>query len=182
MFYKYVIGWSTKDLWYYGARYAAKADPSDLWVKYFTSSKYVKAMREQYGEPDIREIRRTFTDKKKCQLWEHNVLRRLKAASSDRWLNKTDNISIHYYSMKKNSAPGRAAMLAKIRGKKYRDVYGEEKGDVLSAKRIADNLRTWKDPIIRQKRCVRKNPALMKQRCSESAKKMWERRRNQVGG
>ena len=58
--YTYVIGWSTLGKWYYGCRYAKKCDPAELWVSYHTSSKYVKEMRKNFGEPDIVEVRRIF--------------------------------------------------------------------------------------------------------------------------
>lgn len=45
--YTYLIGWSEYDIWYYGVRYAKGCNPADLWVKYFTSSKFVREFREQ---------------------------------------------------------------------------------------------------------------------------------------
>lgn len=76
--------------WYYGARYACGCHPKGLWVIYFTSSKYVKKFREEHGEPDVIEIRRTFHTEKKARKWERKVLRRMKVVKSKRWLNKTD--------------------------------------------------------------------------------------------
>jgi hypothetical protein len=40
--YTYLIGWSHLNKWYYGRRTAKGCHPSELWVKYFTSSKSVK--------------------------------------------------------------------------------------------------------------------------------------------
>lgn len=51
--YTYLIGWSLMGIYYYGAQYRNMANPKDLWVKYFTSSKTVKIFRSIYGEPDI---------------------------------------------------------------------------------------------------------------------------------
>lgn len=87
--YTYLIGWSKHNLWYYGAKYGTKADPNNLWVKYFTSSKYVKYARLLYGEPDVVMIRRLFTSPELCKKWETTVLRRIKAVESDTWLNKS---------------------------------------------------------------------------------------------
>lgn len=75
--YTYLIGWSAHNAYYYGCRYAKNCDPSDLWVTYFTSSKYVSRLRQELGEPDIVQIRRTFTDRVECINYEARVLRRI---------------------------------------------------------------------------------------------------------
>jgi hypothetical protein len=87
--YTYLIGWTKLDLWYYGVRFAKDCYPGDLWVTYFTSSKYVQEVRELHGEPDVLEIRKTFDTKEKAILWEHKVLKRIGVVGSDRWLNKS---------------------------------------------------------------------------------------------
>ena len=89
--YTYLIGWSKEDLWYYGCRWANKTEPEDdLWVHYFTSSKYVKETRKQYGEPDVIQIRQKFLSKKEAPIWESKVLTRMKVIESDRWLNRNN--------------------------------------------------------------------------------------------
>ncbi len=94
MAYTYLIGWSDHNKYYYGVRYSKNCDPSDLWVTYFTSSKYVHEFRKQYGEPNIIEIRKTFDNTNKARLWEHKVLKKMNVIKEDKWLNKTDNVSI----------------------------------------------------------------------------------------
>lgn len=97
--YTYLIGWSKLNVWYYGVRtaktykclYVSGCHPDDLWNVYFTSSPSVEQFREQYGEPDIIQIRKTFSDKKKAQNWESSVLQRIGAKYSDKWLNKHDS-------------------------------------------------------------------------------------------
>lgn len=93
-YYTYLIGWSKQDKWYYGVRYSKHADPSELWVTYFTSSKHVKRFREEHGEPDIIEVRQTFDRVDKARLWEHKVLKRMQVVNDDRWLNMTDNKAV----------------------------------------------------------------------------------------
>ena len=88
--YTYLIGWSTQQKYYYGVRYAIDCNPTDLWAKYFTSSPTVKAMRLIYGEPDVRQIRKIFTDKQAARLWETKVLRRMKVIRREEFLNKND--------------------------------------------------------------------------------------------
>lgn len=86
--YTYLIGWSELDLWYYGVKFGKSADPALFWVNYFTSSKYVKSLREEFGEPDVREIRKTFEPKEAASEWERKVIRRLGAVWSDKWINR----------------------------------------------------------------------------------------------
>ncbi len=87
MTYTYLIGWKQHDFWYYGVRFAKNCDPSDLWVKYFTSSRRVKTLRKRLGEPDVIEVRRTFKDAESAIAWERKVLTRLNVKDSKRWLN-----------------------------------------------------------------------------------------------
>ena len=73
-----------------GVRYARGCHPSDFWVKYFTSSSKIKTLRNNIGDPDIIEIRRTFQTKEEAREWEIKVLKRMKVVKNGRWLNKTD--------------------------------------------------------------------------------------------
>lgn len=93
--YTYLIGWSNHDKWYYGVRFAKNCHPNDLWKTYFTSSKYVKQFRIENGEPDIILIRNTFNDSNSARIWEHKVLKRIKAKESDRWINLSDGKAIY---------------------------------------------------------------------------------------
>lgn len=91
--YCYLIGWSNQNIWYYGVRFAKNCTPDDLWVSYFTSSKYVKKFRKQYGEPDVVTVRRTFIDENKthkARLWEEKVLKRTNAVYDKKWLNRAN--------------------------------------------------------------------------------------------
>lgn len=88
--FTYFIGWSKLNTFYYGRRTAKGCNPSELWTTYFTSSKYVKAFRKIHGEPDIVQVRRTFTSTKKCAKWETKVLIRMNAQFDLRFLNKTN--------------------------------------------------------------------------------------------
>lgn len=94
--YTYLIGWRSKDIWYYGSRWAKEARPSDLWKTYFTSSKRVKQLREELGEPDVVEVRRVFSDSATCRAWETRVIQRMGMVRSKRWLNACDGINLLY--------------------------------------------------------------------------------------
>jgi ribosomal protein L35 len=91
--YTYLIGWSKLDRWYYGSETKSRkgtAHPDNLWKTYFTSSRYVRAFRTEHGEPDVVTVHKIFKTKVEALSWETQVLRRLNAAKSPRWLNKTN--------------------------------------------------------------------------------------------
>jgi len=75
--YTYLIGWSAQNKYYYGAKWAKNCNPKDLWVTYFTSSIHVKQFREQYGEPDVVQVRKCFKTKTEAHEWEAKVLSRI---------------------------------------------------------------------------------------------------------
>ena len=90
--YTYLIGWKSLNKWYYGRRTASDCHPSELWVKYFTSSKYVKEFVKEHGNPDIIQVRKIFPgDPKKCCLWESRVLERINAQYKEMWINKKNS-------------------------------------------------------------------------------------------
>jgi hypothetical protein len=88
--YTYLVGWSKHNKFYYGVRWANVLPPEDdLWNKYFTSSGIVHRFREQHGEPDIVQVRKTFDDHKKAIDWEIGVLTRVDPKNNqDVWLNR----------------------------------------------------------------------------------------------
>ena len=92
--YTYLLGWAKLNTYYYGLRFAQGCHPDDLWKTYFTSSCYVAKFVEQHGDPDIIQIRKTFTVIPTAQLWEHRVLKRMKVIHRNDFLNRTDNKSI----------------------------------------------------------------------------------------
>jgi hypothetical protein len=163
--YTYLIGWSKLDRWYYGAQtgVARTANPKNLWTVYYTSSVYVKKFRQLHGEPDVIQIRKTFKDKESCLYWEYQVLKRLKAVKSPRWLNKGVSgktfYCVRYGSDNPSNRPevrqkirealkGRQftdehrnkislARLGCNKGKTYEEIYGETKASELKAIRSA---------------------------------------------
>lgn len=92
--YTYLIGWSNHDIWYYGAKFGRDANPETFWVTYHTSSKYVTEHRNRLGEPDVKQIRRTFTTAEEAIDWESEVLRRLDVRNKDNFLNCHANTAI----------------------------------------------------------------------------------------
>ncbi len=92
--FTYLIGWSAYNKWYYGVRYAKGCSPKDLWKTYFTSSRVVKQFRKDFGEPDVIQIRKTFTSKKSATMHEYKVLNRLDASNNTKFLNKCNGVPI----------------------------------------------------------------------------------------
>jgi hypothetical protein len=94
--YCYLIGWPEHNKWYYGVRYAIGCHPDELWKTYFTSSRYVRKFTLENGNPSVISIRKIFKEHEihEARIYEHCVLRRMKVVRDDKWLNKTDNISI----------------------------------------------------------------------------------------
>lgn len=114
--YVYLIGWSKLNVWYYGARYAKNANPDDLWVTYFTSSRKVKDFRKLHGEPDITEVRRTFSTAESTRLWEFNVIRRMNCVKDQRFLN-AGNAGQSFYNAGPMSDEARSKMSRARTGK-----------------------------------------------------------------
>lgn len=94
--YTYLVGWSQLGLYYYGVRHAKKdkvlyktgCHPDDFFVTYFTSSVYVQELIDKNGNPDVIQVRKTFTSVDDAVAWETRVLKRLNLKTSSKWLNK----------------------------------------------------------------------------------------------
>lgn len=91
--YTYLIKFIPTGQCYYGVRYSKNYTPDDLWVTYFTSSRFVKKLITEYGKNSFTyEVRRTFTSATQARRWEEKVLRRLNAAKRDIFINKYDHM------------------------------------------------------------------------------------------
>lgn len=90
--YTYLIGWTALDKWYYGVRWGNikqnKLPNEDLWVNYFTSSKYVKEFRKIHGEPDFIKIDKTFDNISDALNYEKHKLLLEDVLNNNRWINK----------------------------------------------------------------------------------------------
>jgi hypothetical protein len=123
--YTYLIGWTAHNKWYYGARYAKKCHPTDLWVKYFTSSKFVKYFTLKHGPPDIIQIRKIFTNGKDCLIWEQKVLARIDAAKNKNFLN-AKNCTTKTIIDKPNSGSFKPGSTSWAKGKNFHDLYTDD--------------------------------------------------------
>ena len=133
--YTYLIGWTTLGKYYYGVRFAKGCSPSDLWKTYFTSSKQVKLVRKEYGEPDLIQVRRTFETPNTAKDWEHKVLRRMKATKRKDFLNLTDNRCNPSNAGIIRSAEFKQKVSAIQTGKKLTDEHKKKIAKAVSGKR-----------------------------------------------
>jgi len=86
--YTYQISWTKQDQHYYGVRVANQCQPEkDLWTEYHTSSNIVKSFREEYGEPDIIRIDKTFDTREAASEYEIQFLTENDCVFSPEWLN-----------------------------------------------------------------------------------------------
>ncbi len=112
--YTYLIGWKSLDKWYYGVRMAAGCNPSELMETYFTSSSAVHSLIEDFGKPDVIIVRKEFESADAAYDWESKVLRKMKVASSSKWINRHEN-----YPLSPFCSPEFKKMLVKIHGVEY---------------------------------------------------------------
>ena len=76
---------------YYGCRYAKNSNPCQLGKTYFTSCKELRQLIIKEGVTNFTfEVRKVFRDVLLCRKWEATVLRRLKAAQSNKWFNRSN--------------------------------------------------------------------------------------------
>lgn len=159
--YTYLIGWSKYNKWYYGVRYGKGCNPTDLWVKYFTSSIYVDEFRKKYGEPDIIQIRKIFNTIKAAIDWEICVLRRLKLHETPHFLNKSCAGAIYYdeevvdkirqralgnkktlgYTNEYRLKNGMKLLTGKPKGSKHTEKAKKERSERLKGKPVHPNLK-----------------------------------------
>lgn len=82
--------------YYYGVKWSKGCNPSDLWVSYFTSSKHIHKLIEEYGKNSFEyRVTKTFYNKIEAALWETEVLKRVNANRNGSFINKANNMPIH---------------------------------------------------------------------------------------
>ena len=93
--YTYLLEWSAIGKRYYGCKYGEDAHPDLFWINYFTSSAEVQKYRNEYGDPDIKIIRKRFSGltpgdqaRKVVCGYENRVLTFVDAKNNSRYLNK----------------------------------------------------------------------------------------------
>jgi len=87
--FTYLIHFKATDQYYYGSRYRKGCNPSDLWSVYYTSSKVIKQLILEHGKDAFTvSVRKIFNTAEEARKWESRFLNKVKAAQSDKWLNR----------------------------------------------------------------------------------------------
>ena len=178
--YTYLIRWTKLDISYYGVRYAQDCDPSDLWNPYKTSSPIVKVFVQENDEPDIIQVRKTFTTKESARLWEHRVLKRMKVGGNLKWLNNSSTMAppIHFGDTHHNKHPNARArqsalMKTEFNPMKRPEVALKLKGDNNGAKQAQTREKQRQNQLALGDKHHTKRPEERARR-SEKLKKRWE--------
>ncbi len=86
--YTYKLIFKPTNQYYYGVRWGEGCHPSDLWVKYFTSSKHIHKLIEEYGLDSFDcKIMKTFDNGKDAVKHENLVLKRVNARKNGKFIN-----------------------------------------------------------------------------------------------
>jgi hypothetical protein len=131
----YIISWTKEDTHYAGIRYRSGCHPDDLWTKYFTSGKKVKAFREQHGEPDKFEIIE-FSDLQALFQKEIDFLK--DKIKDERWL----NVRYDHWGLFRRNEESTEAMRAKLRGRVRSEEFKEKHRKPRSAESVAKQQAT----------------------------------------
>ena len=166
--YTYYLYHKPTGLKYYGIRFKKGCHPDDLWNKYFSSSKEVHKLIEEYGVNSFEyEIRKTFDNIEKARDWEHNVLNRLKVQQRTDWLNKSlgkANLNNKTYGMlgKRHSEETKIKM-SKAQSGKNNHMFGKRHSEE-AKKKISLNHKCKKPNFV--------HPLKDKQVSAETKKKL----------
>lgn len=126
MYYTYLICCIPTNQFYYGVSYRKGAHPTQLWNTYFTSSRIVKCLIEEYGKAAFSYvIRRTFDSQDSARQWETKVLRRMRVVKRNEWLNRTDSHSFQPIYGEKNTMK---TDVSKQRLSASQDILAQEQG------------------------------------------------------
>lgn len=83
----YLVGWSDLNTWYLGVRYSKDCHPVDIWTTYFTSSRHVSWIRNQFGEPDVVAILAEGSRSDVLEL-EQTIIKAFELHRNPNWLNR----------------------------------------------------------------------------------------------
>jgi hypothetical protein len=125
--YLYLVGWSKENVWYIGRQTGVNCHPGNLWVSYFTSSKYVKSFRDEHGEPNIIECRWVFDSIEECCASEDRLLERLKIGFDNKlFLNKKPGRKWHNHGATFNMPKNKANAILKETGERLGKISTED--------------------------------------------------------
>ena len=92
--YTYVLKHKPTGRIYFGARWAKKCHPDDLFVTYFSSSKTInKMIKEEGADVFMYKVVETFSRPEDCVRKEYEVLQKYKAGRNPRFINLSHSMS-----------------------------------------------------------------------------------------
>lgn len=148
MYFTYLVKCIPTNQFYYGVCYKRGVSADRLWTTYFTSSKSVHRLIEDYGSDAFEvEIRRTFETSEAARLWESKVLKRMNVVKDPRWLNRTDLYSFAPRYGDDNHAKDPEVIAKMLR---TNEVRAQEAGFESFASRISQ-MNPAKDPGVAKK-------------------------------
>lgn len=161
--YTYRIRFTPTGEYYYGVRYAKDCDPSELWVKYFTSSAVINHLIDIFGKDEFTfEIRKQFTYADDAINWESRVNKYTRKWAN--YLNRTDAKSIGNQFGKKGGKLGGASCYKNKKGihsdehmlkkTEYSSMGG--KASVEQEKGIHVKIKHWVESPSEELKAVRK--------------------------
>lgn len=186
MAYTYLIRHIPTNTFYYGVKYGKQSDPTDFWVRYFTSSKKVSALIDEYGkESFVYEIRKTFDTAESAIRWEKTVLRRMKVHLREDFININPGRGYGYaigekhyaYGTKYNEERKRSNKIGQRQAPAWRNTPKDHKSRrklaELARKRFAGKKQT-KEHIQKRKLMGEKNPMFGKTHSAAEKTKLSE--------
>lgn len=91
--YTYLLKFKPANLFYYGVRFRENCNPDEFWETYFTSSKVIKRLIDEFGKDSFEfEIRKIFNTKRSARDWEQMVLLKIDAENHPKFINRSNNI------------------------------------------------------------------------------------------
>lgn len=162
---------------YYGIRFARGCHPNQLWTTYFSSSKVIKKLIEEYGTDSFEvSVRRTFHTANAALTWEHKVLRRLGAAQRSDWINR-HNGGTSFRAPQHHTKKVRQMLLEYAKRPKSEEwkAKARERMMINNAKRTAEGWKMPVDDVRRRaeaKRGIARDPDIVRRmRASKTGKK-----------
>ena len=117
-------------------------------LKSHTSSEVVTAFREDHGEPDVIEIRKTFSNADDAKDWEHRILQRMNVVKEDKWLNGNDKLGPPLLTGEKSPMYGRTGEKNPMYGKtgEKNPNYGKTPSEE-TKKKMSEGMMGEKNPM-----------------------------------
>jgi hypothetical protein len=111
--------------WYIGVQYGKNCNPENLWLSYFTSSKVIKSLLNEYGPKSFKtKIIKTFTTEVSARAYE------------ERFIRKAINLGLKLNIQLINRGIPNKNFAHSMKGRKYEEIF-----DPITCNNLKTNLR-----------------------------------------